>query len=371
MGIGLGGYNSLQSSLTKPLDLSGYDRQMDELRAKNKNLQAQISRLERHNKTQSSLNISDISSRIEALETRPVVSENTGDISDLISENIDAGGSGRLISVPAEIANRLESLESQINRADPEVFLFGESLLQDQRGDVRTILPTFPETALRARLRELDVADKSWWRRSLSRHISVKKPGETDRVDDIQTHIANGDIDKALGVIENLPSQARSVVRFLNFETQISWRITIVALTLGLIVLFALWAFLGFLIRLPGRVKSGVGLRRRTQALEAMEEALIAGTQGDSAKARKKAEKARNLISSPALGRMISAQAAEASGDNIEAIAQYTAMLDDQKTLFYKVHWPIIIMICLISHRPKNMHLRLCRMRRILRRPFL
>jgi len=271
MGIGLGGYNSLQSSLTKPLDLSGYDRQMDELRAKNKNLQAQISRLERHNKTQSSLNISDISSRIEALETRPVVSENTGDISDLISElarlenrvdtlsaftpdkgreaqadgedqneNIDAGGSGRLISVPAEIANRLESLESQINRADPEVFLFGESLLQDQlealrqgqnsisarqrysvstdrggamRGDVRTILPTFPETALRARLRELDVADKSWWRRSLSRHISVKKPGETDRVDDIQTHIANGDIDKALGVIENLPSQARSVVR--------------------------------------------------------------------------------------------------------------------------------------------------------------
>jgi len=136
-----------------------------------------------------------------------------------------------------------------------------------------------------------------------------------------------------IGEDANLVITSTSVRPFLNFETQISWRITIVALTLGLIVLFALWAFLGFLIRLPGRVKSGVGLRRRTQALEAMEEALIAGTQGDSAKARKKAEKARNLISSPALGRMISAQAAEASGDNIEAIAQYTAMLDDQKTL--------------------------------------
>ncbi len=119
----------------------------------------------------------------------------------------------------------------------------------------------------------------------------------------------------------------------LNFETRISWRFAIVAITVITITLFVLWAFLGWLVRLPGQLKSGVGLRRRTQALEAMEEALIAGTEGDASRARKKSEKARALISSPALGRMVSAQAAEACGDNEEAIAQYSAMLDDEKTM--------------------------------------
>ena len=119
----------------------------------------------------------------------------------------------------------------------------------------------------------------------------------------------------------------------LNFESRISWRFAIVALTVITITLFVLWAFLGWLVRLPGQLKSGVGLRRRTQALEAMEEALIAGSEGDANRARKKSEKARALISSPALGRMVSAQAAEACGDREEAISHYSAMLDDEKTL--------------------------------------
>ena len=90
---------------------------------------------------------------------------------------------------------------------------------------------------------------------------------------------------------------------------------------------------MGWFWRLPSRVKSGVGLRRRNQALEAMEEALIAGAEGDISKARKKSQKARALIASPDLGRMVSAQAAEACGDNEEAIAQYKAMLDSERTV--------------------------------------
>jgi len=104
----------------------------------------------------------------------------------------------------------------------------------------------------------------------------------------------------------------------------------VTAFTVGLI---AIWSFIGWLWRLPKRVKSGVGLRRRNQALDAMEEALIAGAEGDASKARKKAEKARNLIGSEDLGRMVSAQAAEACGDSEEAIAQYKAMLGSERTL--------------------------------------
>jgi len=125
-------------------------------------------------------------------------------------------------------------------------------------------------------------------------------------------------------------SEAKGIFNF--GEVKVKWQFAIVMLTLGTIGLLVLWSFLGWLFRLPGRLKSGVGLRRRNQALEAMEEALLAGAEGDSSKARKRAERARGLIASKALGQMISAQAAEASGDSAEAITQYTALLDEKRT---------------------------------------
>ena len=121
---------------------------------------------------------------------------------------------------------------------------------------------------------------------------------------------------------------------FLKFETRrIPWQWAIGFFTFFVMALIGIWSFLGWLWRLPRRVKSGVGLRRRNQALEALEEALIAGAEGDKSKARKKSQKARALIASPDLGRMVSAQAAEACGDSEEAISQYTAMLDSERTL--------------------------------------
>ncbi len=120
----------------------------------------------------------------------------------------------------------------------------------------------------------------------------------------------------------------------LKFDPlKLSWQLVIGLVTGTIVTLIALWSLLGWVWRLPKRVKSGVGLRRRNQALDAMEEALIAGAEGDASKARKKAEKARNLIGSEDLGRMVSAQAAEACGDSEEAIAQYKAMLQSERTL--------------------------------------
>jgi len=55
------------------------------------------------------------------------------------------------------------------------------------------------------------------------------------------------------------------------------------------LALIGLWSAFLWLWRLPRRVKSGVGLRRRNRALDAMEEALLAGAEGDVKKARKKA----------------------------------------------------------------------------------
>ena len=115
-------------------------------------------------------------------------------------------------------------------------------------------------------------------------------------------------------------------------EISFSWQAIIVAGVVGTLGLIGLWSLFLWLWRLPRRVKSGVGLRRRNRALDAMEEALLAGAEGDVKKARKKAEVARNLIGSTELGRVISALSAEASGDRDVAVEHYQAMLGSEKT---------------------------------------
>jgi len=118
----------------------------------------------------------------------------------------------------------------------------------------------------------------------------------------------------------------------LNFEGQFSWQAVIVILTLALITLLVFWSFLTWLWRLPSRFKTGQGLRRGARAIDAIEEALLAGAEGDADKARKKAAKAQSLIKSPTLGHLIRAQTAEAAGDTQEATTHYTALLKNSRT---------------------------------------
>ncbi len=113
---------------------------------------------------------------------------------------------------------------------------------------------------------------------------------------------------------------------------EISWQFAIVLAVVGTLALIGLWSLFLWLWRLPQRVKSGVGLRRRNRALDAMEEALLAGAEGDVSKARKKAERARGLIGSTELGQIVSALSAEACGDSDEAVVHYEAMLSNEKT---------------------------------------
>jgi HemY protein len=119
----------------------------------------------------------------------------------------------------------------------------------------------------------------------------------------------------------------------LSFSpVELTWQFAILLGVFGTLALIGIWSLFLWLWRLPRRVRSGVGLRRRNQALDAMEEALLAGAEGDVSKARKKAEKARALVGSTELGRIISALSAEAAGDSDEALGHYTAMLDSEKT---------------------------------------
>ncbi len=276
LGVGLGGYALLKTSTLSPPDNSEIKAEITRIESENAALKTQIARLERRLKSQNSAaaalsDINPLLARIDALEARPQsASELTqdeleglqADITRLekrfelisnYSENSDdktfssegeAGsadpsqkGHLKALQIPLEIATRLEALEDRINKADPDTFQFGERLLRDELDAIgsrfaamsetqildeapsfeaaqRRVaeLLDFPETALRARLRDIELADKPWWQRSLARHISVKKSSETDEVDLIIAAIDKGEIKEAVRLIGNLPSQARSIL---------------------------------------------------------------------------------------------------------------------------------------------------------------
>ena len=119
---------------------------------------------------------------------------------------------------------------------------------------------------------------------------------------------------------------------FAHPPIELTWQAVILMGAAAVLAVVALWSVLLWLWRLPRRLKSGVGMRKRNRAIDAMEEALIAGAEGDVDRARKASAQVRKLAGSTDLGHIISATAAEASGDREEAAIHYAAMLDSPKT---------------------------------------
>lgn len=126
------------------------------------------------------------------------------------------------------------------------------------------------------------------------------------------------------------PGSADSVVPTGGYK--LSYQILTGAVIAAVVGTVVLWSLLTFVWDLPGRIKTGVSKRKRGQALEAMEDAMIAASSGNADKARKKAARARALVGRPALGQIMSAQAAEVSGDPAEAEAHYKTMMKNAKT---------------------------------------
>ena len=113
---------------------------------------------------------------------------------------------------------------------------------------------------------------------------------------------------------------------------KISLQALFLAAVLATLAIIGIWSFVRMLLDIPARLRSGVSKRKRGKALEAMEDALIAASAGDADQARKKAARASALIDRPTLGKIVTAQAAEASGNPADAQAHYKTMLDDEKT---------------------------------------
>ena len=118
------------------------------------------------------------------------------------------------------------------------------------------------------------------------------------------------------------------------------WRIdTSVGVVLVVVLLLmlagiALWLTYRSIVGAPGAFLEGWGDSRKRRGYRELTQGLAAVAAGDGAEAQKHARKAEALLSEPALTLLLSAQAAQLTGDREAARKTFTAMLEDDQMAF-------------------------------------
>ena len=106
---------------------------------------------------------------------------------------------------------------------------------------------------------------------------------------------------------------------------------------LGLVAVIAIvwsivWGVLRLVLRVPSLMSLAARARRREKGLDAVSRGLIAVHTGDARAAAKHAADANRLLKHDPMTRLLSAQAAQLTGDRQGAIAAYNAMLEHPDT---------------------------------------
>ena len=122
------------------------------------------------------------------------------------------------------------------------------------------------------------------------------------------------------------PGQAS--VQWLGWRLDMTAAAAVLLVIFGALIATAVWRTLLWLIEHPARAERRRLDARRRQGAEALTRGFLAAAAGDGAEARRLAQRASELEpDSPALVRVLTAQAAEAADDPEAAKAAYTAML--------------------------------------------
>jgi HemY protein len=118
------------------------------------------------------------------------------------------------------------------------------------------------------------------------------------------------------------------------------WRLdtTVDFLFIAVVVLIllsvALWLLYRWIVGAPGVLFDSWGESKRRRGYQALTQGLAAVAAGDGAEAQKNARKAEELLSEPPLTLLLSAQAAQLTGDRDGAKRAFNAMLDDEQMAF-------------------------------------
>ena len=108
----------------------------------------------------------------------------------------------------------------------------------------------------------------------------------------------------------------------------------LIAVVVLILLGVAAWLLYRWIVGAPGALLEGWGESRRRRGYRELTQGLAAVAAGDGAEAQKHARKAEQLLAEPALTLLLSAQAAQLTGDRDGAKRAFDAMLKDDQMAF-------------------------------------
>ena len=110
--------------------------------------------------------------------------------------------------------------------------------------------------------------------------------------------------------------------------------VLLIGVVLLIVLSIVLWLVYRWIVGAPGALLDGWGESRRRRGYRELTQGLAAVAAGDGVEAGKRARKAEALLSEPALTLLLSAQAAQLTGDRDGAKRAFDAMLEDEQMAF-------------------------------------
>ena len=126
------------------------------------------------------------------------------------------------------------------------------------------------------------------------------------------------------------PGEVTVYWRGYRIDTSVAIILHVVAFLIAVVALA--YRFWSALRRAPQQIRLRRQLRRERRGYDALSQGLIAAAAGDSTGALRQAKKAGVLLSSPPIAKLLTAQAAELTGDKNVAREHYQALADDPQT---------------------------------------
>ena len=126
----------------------------------------------------------------------------------------------------------------------------------------------------------------------------------------------------------------RLTLSFDQYEIQTSVAFALFGVAVLVAVLLAAASVVSALIRAPKRLKAHQQTQRHRKGLTALSNGMMAVASGDARAAERHAKDARNWLDEPPLTLLLSAQAAQISGNERDAEHHFAAMLAEPRTEF-------------------------------------
>ncbi len=123
-------------------------------------------------------------------------------------------------------------------------------------------------------------------------------------------------------------------IEWFGYRLDTSVGILILAVAVLAAVAALMYRFWRFLLHAPGDLSRRVRAGKRQRGYQALTQGMVAVAAGEREEAARWARKADTLLDEPPLTMLLSAQAAQLSGDEAAARRYFTAMLDDEETKF-------------------------------------